>query len=210
LTADERLEYQEINEFARHDDTVMLAVSSLLLPTLFAALALAWQPTNNGVRVPLALGSFVVWLYWATVTQRRGEFAAIRYRRAQQLECKAKLDHHLRIDAVDRASGPWSRWRRIKTMEAVGSLSFVGAWLWLITSPYAQSEALVSILVATAITLVIYGVATRKSHESPPCEQSKTEGVGEHRRTGAQPTSSASVHNADHVRDIGEPRDAQS
>ena len=34
LSTDEQLEYREIGEFARHDDTVHLSVSSLLLPVL--------------------------------------------------------------------------------------------------------------------------------------------------------------------------------
>jgi hypothetical protein len=110
LSADERLEYQEVNEFARHDDTVMLAASSLLLPTLFAALAWAWQSKNDYVRIPMAVGSFIVWLYWGTIIQRRGQFAKLRYERAQELERKAGMDHHLRIDSADKGRTAWTRW----------------------------------------------------------------------------------------------------
>jgi hypothetical protein len=202
LSADERLEYQEIGAFARHDDTVMLAVSSLLLPALFAALAWAWQPESGNLRIPLALGSFLIWLYWAVVTQRRGDFAAVRYGRAQELECKAGLHHHLRIDAKDRLRRPVARIQGIKTIEIVGSLSLLGAWFWLVVSPNAQSLALVGILVAAAVAIVLVRRAVTKPPRRPPCEEAQP-GI-------AQPPHAGSSRHSAYVPETAEHHDSKT
>jgi hypothetical protein len=173
LTDDERIEYQQINEFARHDDTVTLAVSSVVLPALFAALAWAWtQPID--IRAPLALGSLVIWLYWAAVTQRRGEFAVIRYKRAWELECKADLQHHLRIAWADRRQGFWQRWQRIKSIETLGSLTVTAGWIWLLFTPFAaRSDVLLAFGLAAAV-MVMVKVTTKRKPKEPPCEEPDT------------------------------------
>jgi hypothetical protein len=60
LSLDQQMEYQQIGEFARHDDTVDLTMSSVLLPLLVSALAEAWH--DHQFALPLAFGSFFVWL----------------------------------------------------------------------------------------------------------------------------------------------------
>jgi hypothetical protein len=58
LSTDQQMEYEQISEFARHDDIVDLTVSGLLLPLLAAALAGAWH--DHQFALPLAFGSFFV------------------------------------------------------------------------------------------------------------------------------------------------------
>jgi Flp pilus assembly protein TadB len=130
LNDDQRLEYQQLGEFARHDDTVNLTVSSLLLPALIAALGWAWL--NHGLVGPLALGSLVVWLYWSVVNKRRNDFLNVRFARAWELEKAADFRHHLAIKEADDQQKGSSRWVRIKLAERLASSVLFGAWLWLI------------------------------------------------------------------------------
>lgn len=171
VTDDERIEYQELNEFARHDDTVSLAVSSVLLPALLAALAWAWtQPL--GLQAPLALGSLIMWLYWAAVTQRRMEFAGIRYRRAWELECKGDLHHHLRVDLADRSRSFWWRWQGIKNVELLGSLTLFGAWMWLLLTHFLveRSDIVWGFAISIAV-MVVAKVAFSRNTLAPPCDE---------------------------------------
>jgi hypothetical protein len=58
LNDDQRMEYQEIGEFARHDDTIHLTMSSVLIPVLIGTLGWAWE--HHDVAIPLAFGSLVL------------------------------------------------------------------------------------------------------------------------------------------------------
>jgi hypothetical protein len=161
LRADERIEYQEIGEFARHDDVVNNAVSSILLPVLAAAIAFATK--NPEYAVALFLASVVVWLYWAVVTMRRNDFAAIRYRRARDLETMAGLRHHVAIDNADHRQFIWSRWQRIKAIEGFLSVALFTAWLWLLLSPlmpkevveFGLSSGLGAVLVVAVVAAIV-------------------------------------------------------
>jgi hypothetical protein len=117
LSADQQMEYQEIGEFARHDDIVHLTMSSVLLPVLAATLGYAWQ--NRVAAIPLAFASFTVWLYWFSVKKRRMDFLELRLRRARELEEIAGLYHHRLIHWADVAltldATTWVRGHRVKS-----------------------------------------------------------------------------------------------
>jgi hypothetical protein len=132
LTEDERIEYQEIGQFARHDDTIHLSVSSLTVPVLFAALGWGWQ--HPDLVTPLASGSLVLWIYWWVVRTRRNQFAAVRYARARELERRGGLNHHRQIEQTDAQQNRWARLVRIKLAEEFASLALFVAWIWLLLS----------------------------------------------------------------------------
>src|SRR5439155_405088 len=130
LTEDERLEYQEIGEFARHDDTIHLGISSIALPVLFTAVGYAF--VNRALAAPLAGGSVVLWLYWWVVRNRRTAFSDLRYRRARELERKSGLRHHSAIYESDEQQGRVRRIARIKPIEDLASVTLLLTWVGLI------------------------------------------------------------------------------
>jgi len=130
LTEDERLEYQEIGEFARHDDTIHIGISSIALPVLFTAVGYAFL--NRALAAPLASGSIVLWLYWWVVRNRRTGFSDLRYRRARELERKAGLRHHSAIHEADEQQGRVQRMARIKPIEDLTSVALLLTWVGLI------------------------------------------------------------------------------
>jgi hypothetical protein len=130
LTEDERVEYQEIGEFARHDDTVYLGVTTITLPILLAALGYAWQHRDLGV--PLVAGSLVLWWFWFVVGIRRNSFSDVRYERARDLERKAGLNHHLAIEREDSLQRGFKRLVRIKRVEIIGSLALAITWILIL------------------------------------------------------------------------------
>jgi hypothetical protein len=154
------MEYQEIGEFARHDDTVDLTVSGVLIPLLVSALAEAWY--DHRFALPLAFGSAVVWLYWYSVKQRRMGFLLLRLQRARELERIAGLDHHRRIRRTDRVLSPrWlvRRWQniasvvRIRRVESYVSMALVWAWLFLFLPVVTVPRAIAFVVGVSAIAL---------------------------------------------------------
>ena len=130
LTDDERVEYQEIGEFARHDDTVYLGVTTITLPILLAALGYAWQ--HRDLAVPLVAGSLVLCWFWFVVGIRRNSFSDVRYERARDLERKAGLNHHLAIEREDSLQRGFKRLVRIKVVEIIGSLAIAITWILIL------------------------------------------------------------------------------
>ncbi len=155
LNDDERVEYQQIGEFARHDDTVSLAVSSLVLPALIGALSWAW--VNHAFVVPLGLGSLVVWLYWTVVNKRRNDFMRVRLARAWKLEEVADLKHHIAIKEADDHQKGSLRLVRIKLAERLASSFLFAAWLWLVfaaLSPLWLVAGLIGVAIVAFIPLL--------------------------------------------------------
>ncbi len=130
LTDDERVEYQEIGEFARHDDTVYLGVTTITLPILLAALGYAWQ--HRDLAVPLVAGSLVLWWFWFVVGIRRNSFSDVRYQRARDLERKAGLNHHVAIEHEDSLQRGFKRLVRIKVVEIIGSIALTITWILIL------------------------------------------------------------------------------
>jgi hypothetical protein len=132
LSTDQQIEYQEIGEFVRHDDTVDLAMSSVLLPLLVSAIVAAW--TEHQFAIPLAFGSFLVWLYWYSVKKRRMDFLLVRLDRARELERIGQLDHHLRLRREDIPTNEWGHLNsliRIRRAESYVSIGLFWAWFFL-------------------------------------------------------------------------------
>jgi hypothetical protein len=159
LNDDQRLEYQEIGQFVRHDDTVNLTMSSLLVPALLLALSYAWQ--HHDLEGPLALASLVLWAYWIVAKRRRNDFLSVRLRRAWIIEESAGLDHHLRIRQADRDQGPMYRLVRINRAERFGSAALFLAWIWLIFAPIFT--LLLVLLLAVVAIVAIAPELTRES-----------------------------------------------
>lgn len=155
LSTDQQMEYQEIGEFARHDDSVDLTISGVLLPLLVSALAAAWH--DHQLAIPLAFGSFVVWLYWYSVKKRRMDFLLLRLQRARDLESIAGLDHHRRILRSDRTDGWWPNLAsviRIRRAESFVSIALVWAWLTLFLPVITGPGAAVSVALISVIAIV--------------------------------------------------------
>jgi len=146
LTDDERVEYQELGNFARQDDAVHLGFSAIALPTLFAAVSYAW--VNRDSVVPLFIGSLVVWVYWWIVRGRRSKWVDLRYRRLRRLEDKAGMWHHREIHWADGRRGYLQRMTSIKTFEVYASLVLLLGWVYLVSLPIF---ALFAILVADLV-----------------------------------------------------------
>lgn len=81
LSDDERMEYAEIGQFNRHDDTIAYQLAAVLLPLSFGAVALAAQFPN--MRYALAVFSITIYLYWLLVSDRLAWFSAVRHTRAR-------------------------------------------------------------------------------------------------------------------------------
>jgi len=148
------MEYEQISEFARHDDIVDLTVSGLLLPILVAALAEAWH--DHQFALPLAFGSLFVWLYWYSVKQRRMRFLLLRLERARELEQLAGLDHHLRIFNADRIGRPRVDLEsvvKIRRTESWVSMALVWAWLVLFLPVITVPIAVAVVVLVSAIAL---------------------------------------------------------
>lgn len=163
LSAEQQMEYVQISEFARHDDIVDLTVSGVLLPLLVAALVEAWY--DHQFALPLAFGSFFVWLYWYSVKQRRMTFLLLRLERARELEEIAGLDHHRRIFRADRHGRPrvdLASLIKIRRTESVVSMALVWAWLVLFVPVITPLVAAGVVAAVSAIALVSDGMEGRR------------------------------------------------
>ena len=92
LTEDERIEYAEIGQFYRHDDTIIYQLAAVLLPLSFGAVVAAAQYLN--LRYFLFLGSIALYSFWFLVSIRLSWFSRVRMERARELEQTAGLNHH--------------------------------------------------------------------------------------------------------------------
>jgi hypothetical protein len=151
LNDDQRMEYQEIGEFARHDDTIHLTMSSVLIPVLIGALGWAWE--HHDVAIPLAFGSLVTWVYWFAVKRRRMDFLRLRLKRARDLEAIGQLEHHRTIRTSDLSRPGWTAVADIKRMERVVSIGLFWAWLWLFLPIIPIWMAVILVLVPTVVAI---------------------------------------------------------
>lgn len=98
LTEDERMEYAEIGQFHRHDDTIAYQLGAVLLPLSFGAVALAAQFPD--MRYWLAGFSITIYLYWHLVSARLAWFTDVRRTRVLELEKKAGLRNHRAFEDI--------------------------------------------------------------------------------------------------------------
>ena len=101
LTEDERLEYAQLAEFYRHDNTIIYQSASIFLPVSFGAIAFALQFPSASV--PVATASIILYWYWFRVAQRLSWFSDVRMRRLRKLEKKAGLKHHFNLRKVPKS-----------------------------------------------------------------------------------------------------------
>jgi hypothetical protein len=92
LSEDERLEYRELGEFCRHDETLVYAATATLLPLSF--LALAVLPLATEAHVLLLAASVTLGVLWFITCTRLAWFVERRRRRAAELERTAGLRNH--------------------------------------------------------------------------------------------------------------------
>ena len=93
LSVDERLEYEHLSHWGRHDDTMIYQAASTVLPLAFGAVAIAVQFPK--MVIPLALFSIVLYVYWLLIATRLSWFSSVRLHRMRELENKACLGHHV-------------------------------------------------------------------------------------------------------------------
>ena len=96
LNEDERMEYNQIGDFYKHDDAMAYRLASILLPLSFGAVTAASKYPD--MKITLCFFSIGIYLWWALSTERLAWFSKIRMSRAHELEEKAGLWHHRRID----------------------------------------------------------------------------------------------------------------
>lgn len=92
LSEDERLEYRELGEFCRHDETLVYAATATLLPLSFSALAAL--PFAGAARALLLGASITLGVLWFVICTRLAWFVERRRRRAAELERAAGLRNH--------------------------------------------------------------------------------------------------------------------
>ena len=128
LSADERLEYEQLGHWARHDDTMIYQAASTILPLAFGSLAVAVQFPK--MAMPLAVFSFVLYAYWLLISVRLSWFSSVRLERMRELELKAGLEHHFLLKSPPNifASGSGAR-LSIRKVRWLGLVVLGIAWL---------------------------------------------------------------------------------
>ena len=98
LNDDERMEYIQINDFYKHDDNMAYRLASILLPLSFGAFVVAQTQDDRNIKFALFLFSIAIYMWWALSSERTAWYSKIRMSRARELEEKADLWHHRRIN----------------------------------------------------------------------------------------------------------------
>lgn len=134
LSDDERMEYTEIGQFYRHDDSIAYQLASILLPLSFGAVALAAQFPK--MRFALAVFSITIHLYWVLVSERLAWFSDVRKFRANELETKAGLCLHRAFTNLPsnlaRRRGRYLSIRRLRLIFlCLLILSWVALLIWM-------------------------------------------------------------------------------
>lgn len=91
----EKIEYVELNNCQRQDDSIIYSLASIVLPLSFGSFAVAAQFPK--MRYALAGASIVLFLYWLLVAVRLSWYSSVRFHRMQELEANSGLYHHLLI-----------------------------------------------------------------------------------------------------------------
>lgn len=144
LSEAERLEYHQLNEWARHDDTMIYQAASTVLPLSFGAVAVAVQYPK--MALPLALFSLALYGYWLVVAIRLSWFSAVRIDRMRALEMKSAMRHHRHLNEPPGSLGSQiGSQLSIRKTRAIGAFFLVGAWLitlfYLHTNPSKDEKS---------------------------------------------------------------------
>ena len=98
MTEDERMEYNQIGDFYKHDDAMAYRLASILLPISYGAFVVAQTQDDKYVKIALCLFSIAIYLWWALSAERLAWFSKVRMSRAHELEEEAGLSHHSRLN----------------------------------------------------------------------------------------------------------------
>ena len=131
LSEDERLEYVELCNWARHDDTMIYQAASTILPLSFGAIAVAAQFPK--MLIPLAIGSATLYVYWLLISIRLSWYSSVRLGRLRSIEAKAGLEQHLLLKSPpkDLALLPGAR-LSIRTVRLLGAIALLVSWVVVI------------------------------------------------------------------------------
>lgn len=137
LSEDERLEYTEIGEWSRADDSIIYQATAVLLPLAFGAIPVALQfPVG---RYGLAVFSLTLYLYWLLISTRLSWYSSVRLARARELEGRVGLQHHVRLEKppapFDKALGSQLSIRRIRWWLLAALALAWSATLYQLASP---------------------------------------------------------------------------
>jgi hypothetical protein len=123
----EKLEYQDISRWSRHDDVMIHRAAYAALPLSFGAVAVAAQLPK--MALPLAIFSLFLYCYWLVVATRLSWFSAVRLDRLRELEGKAALSHHSRLAQPPKEHDyKWGAKVSIRAVRFVGLGLLVLAW----------------------------------------------------------------------------------
>jgi len=111
LNEDERMEYNQIGDFYKHDDNMAYRFGSIILPTSLGAFGFSLKYSKIGL--PLYTFSSILYIYWILFCERLRCYSKIRMSRARELEEKAGLGHHCRINEHDKLKCKWLK-RKLK------------------------------------------------------------------------------------------------
>lgn len=132
LSADEKLEYEQISQWARHDDTIIYQAASTVLPLAFGAVVVAVQFPK--MAIPLALFSITLYAYWLLIATRLSWFSSIRLQRLRDLEQKSSFAHHLLLatppDNFKHLMGSAISIRKVRWL---GLVVLIAAWVVTLT-----------------------------------------------------------------------------
>lgn len=135
LTDEERMEYAEICEYHRHEDTIAYQLASVLLPLSFGAIAVSVEFPD--MRCALALFSIALYLYWVLFSVRLAWFSEIRLKRARELEAKAGLHHHRAFDDPPlELKGKWGYRISIRKLRWLFLFLLFFGWMVVLVSMY--------------------------------------------------------------------------
>jgi len=155
LSADERLEYEHLSQWARHDDTMIYQAASTVLPLAFGAIAVAVQFPK--MVIPLALFSIVLYVYWLLIATRLSWFSLVRLQRMRELEQKASFAHHLMLTIPPNNLKQLTGSRiSIRTVRWLGLAVLVTAWFVTLAQ-----------LIEPSANLALKGTAATKPASAP-------------------------------------------
>lgn len=95
LSPNERLEYDEIGKWCRHDDDMIYKAAAVFLVISFGALPVAVQYPRG--RYALFFVSLAIYIFWWLTAKRMSWFSSVRLQRARELEAAAGMQHHARL-----------------------------------------------------------------------------------------------------------------
>lgn len=94
LTPDERMEYEEIGRCQRHDMSVVIDLTKVVLPISLGMVPIA--AARPDLVWPLGFASVLLHFYYLTVVDQQLRSQAWRHDRANELEQAVGLDHYRR------------------------------------------------------------------------------------------------------------------